>query len=212
VAESTFATSLPLADIKTLIAQLTRTNVNPKGYPVIWDGEPRPFVGQVGGKPGAWIELDIGSYRSRGVDDYRQTYDPATLTQSSAMVGLRQFTLTLDCRSYDGDTPSFDILEVVRLRLNNPHNVTARRALQAACLSIAKIQPMVELTEKADSRFVWRSAIDVVFNWTSNDIAADDGGEIIATVATVAGKPNPISPLGTNVITGQLNGGRLQNG
>lgn len=212
MAESTFTTSLPRADLKNLIAQLTRTNVAPKGCPVIWDGESVPFIGQVNGRPGAYIELDIMGYRSIGVDDYRQVFNPATLTMTSAMAGLRQFTLTLDCRSYDGDTPAFDILEVVRLRLNNLRSVTARQALQAANLSVVKIQPMVELAEKADTRFVWRSSLDVIFNWASNDVAADDGGEIIATVATVAGAPPAVSPVGTNKITGQLNGGKLPNG
>ncbi len=200
--DTVLATALPRADMLNLVQFLTRTNVAPKGYKVIWDGEPWTFMGANNGRPGAFIEISISNFRSMGVDDYRQEFDEATLTMTSVLCGVRQFTLTLDCRSYDGNIPSFDILEVIRLRLNNPRNVTAKKQLQSVGLSVAKVHPMVELPEKTDQRFVWRTSLDVVFNWASNDVTGDDGGEIIATVGTVAGTPNPISPVGTNVITG----------
>lgn len=191
----------PLAD---LIRRLTTTVWAPDGWQVVWNTEPLPFTGLVNGTLGAYIELGIRSSRPVGVDDYRDEYDEETQTNSYVYYGLRRFTLVLDCRSFAPKVPAWNILETLRLRLNNPRALTSRLALQAMGLTIIRFQPSVSLNYvdkgDVDTRMVTREVVDVELGWLSAAQVTDDAGTTIGTVGSV---PDD-SPDGTNSIPGTI--------
>ena len=195
---------IPRDAIRELIAKLTVTDWSPDGWSVAWQVEHLSFEGLRNDSVGAWIELGINSYRSAGVDDYRQQFNPSTQSNQSVLYGLRRFTLTLDARSYSIEVPAWDVLEAIRLRLNNPGSVTVKQALAQHGLSWIRTHPTVSLnySEKGDvdNRMIWRSTMDVEFSWLSYAQVTDDPGSVIETVGDVEND----SPDGTNLVTGTL--------
>jgi hypothetical protein len=197
---------IPRGAIAGLIRALTVTDWSPTGWEVVWQSEPLPFEGLRNGTLGAYIELGIKSYRSVGVDDYRQAYNPATGALVSVYYGLRLFTLTIDARSFAEEIPAWDVIESIRLQLNNPRSVTARIFLAKTGLSWIRSHPAQSLNyvdeSVVDNRMIWRMVLDVEFSWLSAAQVTDDAGGWIATVgADEAGKPQ-----GSNDVTGTLYG------
>ena len=163
-------TRIPTGAIKELISTLTVTDWAPNGWSVIWANEKLPFEGLRNGTLGAYVEMTITNFLSKGVDDYRSQYNPTTETLESAYYGLRIFTLSLDCRSFAYECPSFDILEAIRLRMNNPDATIVNSYLQPNGLSWIRSHPMISLPpDKADvdTRMIWRHVLDVEFGWLS---------------------------------------------
>lgn len=189
--------------LKDLVSQLTVTDWAPDGWSVIWLHEPLPFEGLRNGTLGAYLELNISGFRSVGVDDYRQTWDPAANALSSVLYGLRRFILSIDCRSFSLECPAFDILEAIRLRINNPRSQSVETLMQANGLSWVRTHPMVTLAADAtdvDLRMVWRNVMDVEFNWLSAAVSTEDEGGIIETI----GQSQIGQPIGSNDVPGYL--------
>jgi hypothetical protein len=195
---------LPKDAIQKLIFQCTVTDWAPQGWRVLWAVDPLPMEGLRNNAMGAYIELSINSYRSNGVDDYRQAFNATTGLLQSVYYGLRQFTLTVDCRSFAPHIPAWDILESIRIRMNNPRSVTANAVFQATGLSWIRTHPTISLNyaEKGDvdNRMIWRQTMDIEFSWLSYAQVQDDLGYTIETVGSVPSD----SPPGTNDVTGTL--------
>jgi hypothetical protein len=199
------ASRLPKNEIRNLIAALTVTDYAPQGWPVVWTVDPIPILGLVNDTLGAYLELSINAYRSVGVDDYRQKFNTETNALDSVYYGLRLFTLSMDCRSFAPDIPAWDILESIRLRMNNPRSVTANQVFKATGLSWIRSHPMVALNTydketDTDNRMIWRAVLDVEFSWASRAQVTDDAGSWIQTVGDVPFD----SPTGTSSIPGTL--------
>jgi len=177
---------IPRDAIASLIRALTVTDWSPTGWEVVWQTEPLPFEGLRNGTLGAYIELGIKSYRSVGVDDYRQVYDPVSGALKSVYYGLRMFTLTVDARSFAEEIPAWDVIESIRLRLNNPGSVTARAFFARTGLAWVRSHPAQSLNyvdeSVVDNRMIWRMVLDVEFSWLSAAQVTDDAGGWIATV------------------------------
>lgn len=211
---------LPRDAIKNLITTLTVTSWAPTGWSVIWSTEQEPFEGIRNDTLGAWIELGISAYRSLGQDDYRQQFNATTNAFESAYYGLRMFTLTIDVRSFDSDVPAWDVIESIRLRLNNARSVTARALLQAVNLAVVRIHPSQSLNyvERGDidNRMIWRQVMDIEFTWLSAAQVTDDPGAWIQTVdggGTIPGTiydpsgnpwPSPANPSGFTGVPGWI--------
>ena len=202
-----------MTELKRLIWQLTVTDWAPKGWEVIWLHEPLPFEGLRNGSLGAYVELNITNFKSRGVDDYRQALvtppptippaPPAIPYLASAMYGLREFTLSMDCRSFSLDAPAFDILEAVRIRLNNPRSILVNSTLQSNGLAWIRSHPIITLPaekQDIDNRMIWRNVLDVEFGWLSAAQETDDQGGYIETV----GDDEKDNPAGSNDIPGTI--------
>jgi hypothetical protein len=177
---------IPRDAIAALIRALTVTDWSPTGWEVVWQTEALPFEGLRNGTLGAYIELGIKSYRSVGVDDYRQVYDPASGALKSIYYGLRMFTLTIDARSFAEEIPAWDVIESIRLRLNNPNSVTARAFFARTGLAWVRSHPAQSLNYVdegvVDNRMIWRMVLDVEFSWLSAAQVTDDAGNWISTV------------------------------
>ena len=192
---------LPLESIRLLLAALTVTTWSPDGWPVIYQNDPLPFIGPMNGGNGAYLELNVSGFRSVGVDDYRQDTDTTTGNLVSAYYGVREFTLSIDCRSFAQDVPAWDILEALRLQMNNPRSVTVRAALIAMGISLIRCHSIVTLSpekQDVDTRQIWRAVLDLEFNWLAKAQSVDDSGATIDTIGVVADD----APVGTNVVVG----------
>jgi hypothetical protein len=194
---------LPRGAIAELISALTVCDFAPTGWEVVWQTEPLPFEGLRNDTPGAYIELGVNSFRSIGVDDYRQQESDANPdVLESVFYGLRAFTLVLDCHSFAPSVPAWDILEGIRLQLCNPRSVTCRATWNAAGLAFLRAHPTVNLnyTGKGDvdNREISRSTMDVELSWLSAAQVVDDPGTTIGTMGDV---PDD-SPDGTANIPG----------
>ncbi len=188
-------------ELKKLVWQLTRTDWAPNGWEVIWLHEPLPFEGLRNGALGAYVELNITNFRSLGEDDYRQAYIAASDSMQSTLYGLRIFTLSMDCRSFSLDAPAFDILEAVRVRLNNRRSAEVNEAMRSVGIAWVRSHPIVTLSadkQDVDLRMIWRNVLDVEFSWVSASFSTDDAGGYVKTVGVV---PDG-SPAGTNAIPG----------
>jgi hypothetical protein len=189
---------IPREAIRNLITTLSICDYAPEGWSVIYQVEPQPFEGLRNDTLGAWIELSIGAFRSVGEDDYRQTFDATTGAYLSVFYGLRVFTLTIDARSFAPEIPAWDVLESIRLQLNNRRSLTVNSLLQPANLAWVRTHPTVSLNyaEKGDidNRMIWRSTMDVELSWMSAAQVVDDSGAIIETV----GQSQINAPPGSN--------------
>lgn len=193
---------LPKDALLSLISDLTVTDWSPNGWPVVWEVDPIPLLGIQNDTLGAFIELSVNSYKSVGVDELKSEFSVELDALQSVYYGLRQFTLTLDCRSFAAHIMAIDILESVRLRINNPGTVLTNQYFTNNGLSWIRSHPTVKLPgdyQVADSRMTWRASIDIEFSWLSAAQVPVNGG-IIETVGPV---PNN-SPIGTNDVTGVI--------
>lgn len=197
-------TQLPREALKELVSSLTVTDWTPTGWSVVWDIESLPFEGLRNGTLGAYVELSISAYRSIGEDDYRQVFDPTTNALLSVYYGLRAFTLTIDARSFDYDVPAWDVLESIRLRMNNRRSATANVYLRENNLAWVRTHPTVSLNyaEKGDvdNRMIWRQTMDIEFTWLSAAQVVDDPGNYLETV----GASELGQPAGSNDIPGTI--------
>lgn len=190
----------PKKPLTELIQILTVCDWAPDGWDVRWVVDPLPMEGLRNDTLGAWIELSMTPTRSRGVDDYRQQWNPDVPVGGalqSVFYGLRQFTLTCDARSLAPDIPAWDILECVRLRMNNPASLQVNGILRPNNLSWIRTHPMVGLNfvpkNKVDRRQQWRATMDIEFGWLSAAQDPTNPGGVIDTVGPV---PTD-SPAGT---------------
>ena len=195
-------TRLPLGAIKELISALTVTDYAPDGWSVLWANQPFEFEGLRNDTLGAWIELNIQGFKSKGVDDFRSEYNPTSDALDSVFYGLRMFTLSVNCQSYAPDIPAWDILEAIRLRVNNPGSTIVNGILKPNGLSWIRSHPIVTLPidkQAADTRVTWRAVLDIEFSWLSAAQATRQGG-FISTI----GQSEIDAPQGSNDIPGTL--------
>ena len=167
---------LPRGVLRDLVAGLTNQTKT------IWDGEPEPFLASQNGKGGKYFKLDITSYQSRGVDEYRQTpgITPETsLTLSSSMNGVRSFTMQVTAISFDMAVSPLDMLETLRLRFRS---FSARQIMEAEGIALVGF-PMAAIPVKliVDNRAVPMAIMDIGMARASVEDAGDDVGGTIAT-------------------------------
>ena len=131
-------------------------------------------------------------------------FDPTTNALLSVYYGLRAFTLTIDARSFDYDVPAWDVLESIRLRMNNRRSATANVYLRENNLAWVRTHPTVSLNyaEKGDvdNRMIWRQTMDIEFTWLSAAQVVDDPGNYLETV----GASELGQPAGSNDIPGTI--------
>lgn len=165
----------PRAEIRDLIRELTELPVGN----VVWDVERLPFVGVQNGKPGYWVELSVNSTRTKGVDDYRQSFDSVKLRLNTLIYAYRLFRLEIKVGSNDIETAAFDVTELIRRRLRT---VTAKAELHAANLALVKFYPTIDLPKAADNRTLSSSVLDLDVAWMVAEDPLDDSGNWVETV------------------------------
>ena len=194
---------LPLDAILNLVAALTVTSWSPDGWQVFWKNDPLPFVGMQNDTLGAYLEMNITNFLSKGVDDYRQEYVEASDSLESVFYGLRIFTLSIDCRSFAPNVPAWDILETIRLQVNNPRSVTTNKTLAPNGLSWIRTHPIQTLPAEAqdvDNRTVWRAVLDIEMSWLAAAQVVDDPGAYVTTI----GESEIDAPAGSNDVPGVI--------
>jgi hypothetical protein len=150
----------------------------------IWDGEPEPFLASQNGKGGCYFKLDITSYTSLGVDEYRQTIMSPGLVNSSSLNGVRSFVMNITAISFDFARNPMDMLESLRLRFRS---VSARAIMEAEGIALVGfLSPIVPVKFVMDNRAVSMAILDVKLSRASVEDAGDDTGGTIAT-AQVSG-------------------------
>ena len=173
------ATTIPIAPLKELISGLTGQTVT------IVEGEPEPYVAAIDGEPGRYFTLDLDTYATKGVDDYRQMSDPVTGAISYSTNGYRMLTIRVKAISFDINRTAHDMLEQLRMRLRSQ---TSKMILRPLCLALIDfpggIQP---LSIVADTRELWAATMDirVAFAPTESASASDDPGGVILTVSPI---------------------------
>lgn len=165
---------IPRAEILELVKGVTKKAAR-------WDGDAEEQLGIWKSQESGYIELSISAYRSIGVDEYRQAFDAKTNQLSSTMSGVRVFTLTCKCRSFEMGEAPFDILEDLRLGLRTN---SARFILTGAGLALVDVPSLTVLPpEEIDNRTAQVAVMDVRLAIAVNsDRAGDDAGGIIQTV------------------------------
>jgi len=156
------------------------------GYKVFWDGDGLDF-------DDTQIQLNILAYRTVGVDETREEYDPVRDELATTLCGLRAFTLSIRADSYDMGEPAYEILERIRRRLRGG---AARVVLEETGLALTTLtNPIVDLDVVADNRPIYSSTWDVGMAFAVNevDVQALGGGKVAAGVeatGTVTGSQN----------------------
>ena len=97
----------PRAEFKDLIKELTEAVC-------LWDDEPVPFLGQIGGKPGYYTTLSVTRTKQLGNVEERLTTDQVRGVNSVVQVTYYKFSIAVHVVSFDKQTPSFDIASQIR--------------------------------------------------------------------------------------------------
>lgn len=163
---------IPIRALKELVGQLARVTT-------VWDTEPRPNVGAPANGKQAYVVLSLGAYTAKGVDDYRQSYDPVQNKLDTNIAGNRQFVLSVRCNSLDPNLQAHDVLEHVRIRLQT---FTARAIYSANNMAYVKTNGITTFRGTLDNRAMLCAVLDVVFSIAVNHDPGDDPGDFIEEV------------------------------
>jgi hypothetical protein len=171
---------IPIGALKQLVGQFARCQT-------VWSTEPRPNMGAATTGPQAYIVLSLGAYTAKGVDDYRQTYDPVQDKLDTVVSGNRLFQLSIRCHSLDPNHQPHDMLERVRIRLQT---FTARAIYTANNMAFVRTSGISTFPDKtAGNRALLCAVLDVTFAIASNQDPGDDPGDYITNVD----EPIPLS-------------------
>jgi hypothetical protein len=181
--------AFPRDQFRDIIASLHPTS------PVQWVGDPRVFPGPKNGKPGELLELHVARIRNLGWEDTTRTYDSVLDCQSVLYTGHQVVIVTFRLDSFSFETPAYDTLSRVILKLRRQNTLDALAAIGVA---YAKKNDIVPLDLVADNRPIYSAACDVEFNFLVSETDEQDTGTIVETVNgnNVVPDNPPLSPTG----------------
>lgn len=170
---STPLVRFPRGELQDLVAELTNV-------PVVWDNEPLPMVGQTNGQPGWWVQLSIIATKTKGIDEFRTTFDPTKVVNSTEQVSYRVYTVQVTVTSYNEEIYSTDVVDQIRRGLRS---LTGKTQTQEAGLAFVEFGPSRDLPTDIDNREVTKSTMDVRLAWQVAIAPGDDDGGWIDSVA-----------------------------
>lgn len=174
----------PRAEVAEMFAEIADLPI----AAVVWDLEPLPFLGQMGGGPGWWVQLSMKSIRAKGIDDQRYVYDPVRQVNTLLQVGYRLATVEVRVTSNSTQVPAFDTMEKIRRRLRS---LTSKTAMQEIDIAMVDFDKSVDLPKDKDNRTASESVMTVTFSWLVTEDPGDDTGNWIETAVPVGGNLTP---------------------
>jgi hypothetical protein len=166
--------SFPRDGLAQLLGQLA-------GLQCTWKGTKAPQQGRTG-LAKAWLELTMGSARSVGQDEQRESVNPNNPNAYDPyIVGYRLVIVSVRCRSDDAHDQPDDRLEKVRYRLRGP---TALFWLQGQKMSFVRAGPTAWYQEPNNdaSRARLAAVMDCSFGYLGGGPLDDDPGQTVGEV------------------------------
>lgn len=167
----------PRADFSAMISEITDA-------PVLWNTEPEPFLGQVNGMPGYWLQLSMVHTETKGVDDYRQVYDPVNQVNGTTQISWRIYTIHFRVISYSMELPAFDVMDQIRRGLRS---LTAKTGYGEIGIALVDWGKTIDIPVTKDQRETSECGLDVRFSWQVSADPGDDNGGIIESVGSMTG-------------------------
>jgi hypothetical protein len=180
----------PRAEIRDLIQELTDTKV-------LWDNEPLPFMGQINGGAGYWVELSVKATNTKGIDENRVAYDPVNQINGTTQISYRLYTMTVRVTSNNELIYAMDVMDQIRRGLRS---LTAQGEFVNMGVAFVDWGASIDLPKPADNRTTTESVMELRVAWQVSADPGDADPNIIEGIGTVVAE----TPSDLTGITGSL--------